>query len=132
MIKYVHKVDDRVGATKLILNVKRMDFEHFFILAGISHHKRTVITQMITESVFFMQLTRSRICYLSLRKWCFDLLVWAELLLDLISIFLDNFSIKRASAILSLRKPKVFALQILQRYPTKEGRVRKFFDCLYG
>ena len=26
----------------------------------------------------------------------------------------------------SLRKPKVFALQILQRYLTKEGRVRKF------
>ena len=33
---------------------------------------------------------------------------------------------------LSLRKPKVFALQILQRYLTKEGRVRKFFHCLYG
>ena len=33
---------------------------------------------------------------------------------------------------LSLRKHKVFALQILQRYLTKEGRVRKFFDCLYG
>ena len=32
----------------------------------------------------------------------------------------------------SLRKPKVFALQILQRYLTKEGRVRKFFHCLYG
>ena len=32
----------------------------------------------------------------------------------------------------SLRKPKVFALQILQRYLTKEGRVRKFFYCLYG
>ena len=27
----------------------------------------------------------------------------------------------------SLRKPKGFALQILQRYLTKEGRVRKFF-----
>ena len=27
----------------------------------------------------------------------------------------------------SLRKPKVFALQILQRYMTKEGRVRNFF-----
>ena len=27
----------------------------------------------------------------------------------------------------SLRKPKVFALQILRRYLTKEGRVRKFF-----
>ena len=32
----------------------------------------------------------------------------------------------------SLRKPKVFALQIWQRYLMKEGRVRKFFDCLYG
>ena len=32
----------------------------------------------------------------------------------------------------SLRKPKVFALQILQRYLTKEGRVRKFLHCLYG
>ena len=29
----------------------------------------------------------------------------------------------------SLRKPKVFALQILQRYLTKEGRIRKFFHC---
>ena len=27
---------------------------------------------------------------------------------------------------ISLRKPKVFALQILRRYLTKEGRVRKF------
>ena len=27
----------------------------------------------------------------------------------------------------SLRIPKVFALQILRRYLTKEGRVRKFF-----
>ena len=26
----------------------------------------------------------------------------------------------------SLRKPKVFSLQILRRYLTKEGRVRKF------
>ena len=33
---------------------------------------------------------------------------------------------------ISLRKPKVFALQILQRYLTKEGRVQKFFHCLYG
>ena len=33
---------------------------------------------------------------------------------------------------LSLRKPKVFALQILQRYLTKQVRVRKFFHCLYG
>ena len=33
---------------------------------------------------------------------------------------------------ISLRKPKVFALQILQRYLTKQGRVRKFFHCLYG
>ena len=32
----------------------------------------------------------------------------------------------------SLRKPKVFALQILQRYLTKQGRVRKFLHCLYG
>ena len=32
----------------------------------------------------------------------------------------------------SLRKPKVFELHILHRYLTKEGRVRKFFDCLYG
>ena len=32
----------------------------------------------------------------------------------------------------SLRKPKVFALQILQRYLTKQGHVRKFFHCLYG
>ena len=32
----------------------------------------------------------------------------------------------------SLRKPKVFALQILQRCLTKEGRVRNFFHCLYG
>ena len=31
----------------------------------------------------------------------------------------------------SLRKPNVFALQILRCYLTKEGRVRKFFYCLY-
>ena len=35
-------------------------------------------------------------------------------------------------ALYSLRKPKVFALQILQRYLTKEGHVRKFFYCSYG
>ena len=40
-----------------------------------------------------------------------------------VSIILNN---------LVSRKPKVFALQILQRYLTKEGRVRKFLDCLYG
>ena len=28
---------------------------------------------------------------------------------------------------ISLRKPKVFALQILRRYLRKEGRIRKFF-----
>ena len=33
---------------------------------------------------------------------------------------------KFGTARFSLRKPKVFALQILQRYLTKEGRVRKF------
>ena len=32
----------------------------------------------------------------------------------------------------SLRKPNVFALQILQHYLTKENRVRKFSHCLYG
>ena len=36
------------------------------------------------------------------------------------------------SSDISLRKPKLFALQILQRYLTKEGRVRKFFHCFYG
>ena len=36
------------------------------------------------------------------------------------------------SELYSLRKPKVFALQILQRYLTKQGRVGKFFHCLYG
>ena len=39
---------------------------------------------------------------------------------------------KKAPNNISLRKPKVFALQILQRHLTKEGRVRKFFHCLYG
>ena len=37
----------------------------------------------------------------------------------------NNLS-KHGTVIKSLRKPKVFALQILQRYLTKEGRVRKF------
>ena len=44
-----------------------------------------------------------------------------------------SFILYRTNATkLSLRKLKVFALQILQRYLTKEGRVRKFFHCLYG
>ena len=33
---------------------------------------------------------------------------------------------------LSLRKPNVCALQILQHYLTKEDLVRKFFHYLYG
>ena len=44
----------------------------------------------------------------------------------------DNCVPLNACSRCSLRKPKVFALQILQRYLTKEGRVRSFFHCLYG
>ena len=35
---------------------------------------------------------------------------------------------ENATIVFSLRKPKAFALQILQRYLTKEGRARKFSD----
>ena len=43
---------------------------------------------------------------------------------------LRNFALLYANY--SLRKSKVFALQILRPYLTKEGRARKFFYCLYG
>ena len=39
----------------------------------------------------------------------------------------EAFLLFKGPGSFSLRKPKVFALQILQRYLTKEGRVRKFF-----
>ena len=50
--------------------------------------------------------------YLNVPKWEFA--------------FIINNSNNEKKSQSSLRKPKVFALQILQRYLTKEGRVRKF------
>ena len=43
-----------------------------------------------------------------------------------------KFVLVKWASMISLRKPKVFTLQILQRYLTREGRVRKFFHCSYG
>ena len=41
-------------------------------------------------------------------------------------------SVNPSRETISILSPKVFALQILQHYLTKEGRVRKFFHCLSG
>ena len=50
-------------------------FLTILMLAGISHHIKRLLSYTGTDDyrlkTFLMQHTGSRVCYLSLRKWCF-------------------------------------------------------------
>ena len=98
----------------------------FSVLIAFSSGVNTFVQeQLFILTIFTFTLGKTPETPLESPQYCqYPLALYLNVFYIVAGISIPNF------ALVSLRRSKVFALQILRRYLTKEGGVRKFFYYL--